>query len=456
MEGPTSPPAPTIAVIGAGPCGLVALKTLLQAGFQARGYEMGSQVGGLWVFQNDNGRGGAYRSLRMNTSRPRTEWRDFPMPEHFGDYPTHSQMAEYFRAYAKHFDLLKNIAFQTEVVHVEPNAKGCQLTVVNRTTGETQTEEVAAVVVASGHHFSPRIPREFSEAFTGTLLHSHQYIDPATPQELRGRRVCVVGMGNSAMDIAVELEASGSVVTLAARTAVWVLPKYWGGRPIDQGNVIPSVVRGKLRRRISTWGVKWLYGSMRSFGLPEPDHLVGEAHPTLSDSLPTLVKEGRVQVEGKIRRIDGKSIEFDGKIAREFDALVCATGYHVEFPFFDPEVISAPGNDLPLFARIFHPRQRHIFFVGLAQTLGAITVTAERQAQFLAEHLAGNYHLPDQDEMNRLLNKERQATRRRYGTSERHTMQLDPEHYALFLEKELARGRKRAQKARGIPFETAN
>ncbi len=448
-----------VAVIGAGCSGLVAAKELRQRGLEPVVFEMGSRVGGLWVFGNDNGRGGAYRSLCINTSRLMTEFSDFPLPASAGDYPGHEQMAKYFADYAEHFDLLRSIRFRVEVRSAEPvgNDEGYRLSVRSRDSGSEEAHFVDALIVANGHHFEPsRPPLPGLAQFSGSVFHSHEYLDSKTPVDLSGRSVCVVGAGNSAVDIASEATLAGARVTIAMRTPTFILPKYLFGKPIDQGTIIPRFLPGTWRRKIATMGVRLFIGKMSDFGLPDPSYDVGQAHPTLSDTLPKLVRCGRVQVRGAIRRIEGNKIWFEDKDAREpgeFDVLILATGYRVSFPFFSPEHISAPDNTLPLFGRVFHPRHRRVFFVGLAQTIGAITRTAELQARWIAAHLSGDYNLPDASEIEESIKENDGAMRARYVPSTRHTMQVDPEEFRHFLSKELTRGQKRARLGQGIPFQ---
>jgi dimethylaniline monooxygenase (N-oxide forming) len=193
---------PSVCVIGAGCSGLTALKALVEAGLPVDGYESGDRVGGNWVFRNTNGQSNIYRSLHINTSRERMQFRDFPMPAGTPDYPRHDVVARYFESYADHFGLKTKISFRTRVTHVMPDAPGGYR--VTLSSGETKRYD--AVVVANGHHWDPRFPEpRFPGRFDGVELHSHAYVSPSEPHDLRGKRVLVVGIGNSAVDIACEL-----------------------------------------------------------------------------------------------------------------------------------------------------------------------------------------------------------------------------------------------------------
>jgi dimethylaniline monooxygenase (N-oxide forming) len=455
QQGPHEGRRQRVCVVGAGCSGLVSVKALREVGHEAHAFELGSKVGGLWVYDNDSGRSAAYDSLCINTSRSEMQFPDYPMPSEYGDYATHRQVAEYFRAYAAHFDLERAVRFRTEVSSAKPTASGYAVVSRNLDTGISKVEHFDALVVASGHHFAPLFPDPPAlGAFDGMSLHSHAYRNPDRPLSLRGQRVVVVGFGNSAVDIASELaQASGpGRVTLSTRRGAWVLPRYLLGRPIDQGRLLPSWLPARLRRRIATWAFRKIRGSMSDFRLPEPDHLIGEAHPTLSDELPALVRSGAIQMRPSIRRLSGKKVEFDDGSEMEVDAIVYCTGYRVSFPFLPADHVSAPDNDLPLFRRVFHPTHRRLFFVGLAQPLGAIMPIADQQARWIADHLAGNYNLPPHAELADDVASERASLKARYVTSRRHTMQIDPSEYSSGVEAEWRRGRRRASRRLGQAF----
>src|SRR5690606_20956606 len=128
-------------------------------------------------------------------------------------------------------------------------------------------------------------------------------------------------------------------------------------------------------------------------------------------------------------RLCGDRVEFqDGSIDRA-DAIIYCTGYRVSFPFFDPDFLDAPDNDLPLFFRVFRPGIPDLFFIGLLQPLGAIMPLAEAQSRWIAEYLCGDYALPSLDRMRRIMERHRSAMFRRYVPSSRHTMQVDFDDY---------------------------
>jgi len=431
-------------VIGAGACGLTAVKALVDAKLSVQCFEKSDRVGGNWVFKNKNGLSSAYRSLHINTSRERMQFRDFPMPKHYPDYPKHDLIARYFQDYADAFGLASCIRFQTAVERAQPRPSGgFRLTLA---TGAA--EDFDALVVANGHHWDPAwpdppIPGEFS----GLELHSHAYLDPDEPHALRGKRVLVVGMGNSAMDIASELGHPGVAeqVFLSARRGAWVLPKYAFGKPIDQGTLIPSFVPARVRRALAELWFRLAVGRLEDFGLPKPDHHLDQAHPTISSDILTRLGSGDVRAKPALVKRDGNQVHFADGSVETVDAIVYATGYKVSFPFFESGVVPLEGNDLPLFLRIFPWDRSDLFFVGLAQPVGAVMPLAEAQGKLIAELLSGSYELPDSAERKRRTERDRAQMFARYVPSRRHTMQLDYDEYLATLAAEARAGRTRAR-----------
>jgi dimethylaniline monooxygenase (N-oxide forming) len=435
---------PRVALIGAGACGIAAAKALSDVGLPFQCFEKGDRVGGNWVFKNKNGQSSAYRSLHINTSRERMQFRDFPMPRAYPDYPRHDLIARYFENYAKEFDLHRHIRFETSVERAEPRAQGG----FRLTLGDGATEEFDALVVANGHHWDPAwpdpaIPGEFS----GLELHSHSYIDPDEPHALRGKRVLVVGMGNSAMDIACELGHPGVAeqVFLSARRGAWVLPKYAFGKPIDQNKLLPPFLPASVKRLISELWYRLAVGRPEDFGLPKPEHHLDQAHPTISPDILTRLGSGDVLAKPALVRREGKRVYFSDGSAEEVDAIIYATGYRVSFPFFDPSVVAAKNNDLPLFLRVFPFDRQDLCFIGLAQPIGAVMPLAEAQAKLVAEMLSGRYELPRSNERKERTERYRAQMLSHYVPSRRHTMQLDFDQYLSELAAETAAGQRRAR-----------
>src|SRR6202012_546998 len=205
-------------VIGAGSSGIAAAQVLQARGIDFDCFEKGSEVGGNWRYENDNGMSSAYRSLHINTSRRVMAFKSLPMPDDYPDYPDHFQMAAYFDEVAERYKLHERIHFNTEVVSVEPatDAPGEWDVTVAGPEGRS-TDRYGAVLVANGHHWDARWPEPAfpgAEDFEGEQIHAHEYREP---EVLHDKRVLVLGIGNSALDIAVESSRIGEKTFLATR-----------------------------------------------------------------------------------------------------------------------------------------------------------------------------------------------------------------------------------------------
>ncbi len=442
-EGETAGVAGRVCLIGAGSSGIAAAKALYERGIDFDCFEKSDRIGGNWVFENKNGMSAAYRDLFINTSRPRMEYSDFPMPESYPDFPHHSQIAAYFEEYVDRFGFRERIVFQTGVEHAGLQQDGSWS--VRLDTGETRTYE--ALLVANGHHWNPRWPEPAfpgSDTFEGVQLHAHSYVDNSI---FEGKRVVVLGMGNSAMDIAVESSYVAERTYLAARQGVWIIPKYVFGKPVDQLRNDPRVPF-KVRQRFIQGLVRSYAGPPERYGLPKPGHRFGEAHPTISGRILDRIQHGTIAPKPNIAALEGETVRFEDGSEVQADVVVYCTGYKITFPFFDEQLISAPDNHIELFRRVFHPDIANVAFIGLLQPLGAIMPLAEAQGAWVGDYLLGDYALPPREEMLADIRADQEAMRRRYVASKRHTIQVDFDDYLHDLASERRAGAARAR-ARG-------
>jgi len=441
---PTAPPA-RVCLIGAGSSGIAAAKALHERGIAFDCFEKSDRVGGNWVFENKNGMSAAYRDLFINTSRPRMQYSDFPMPDSYPDFPHHTQIAAYFEEYVDHFGFRDSITFETAVQHVSRDEDG--VWTVELDTGdrsEIVQRRYEALIVANGHHWLPRWPEPAfpgSESFAGEQLHAHSYLDNSI---FAGRRVVVLGMGNSAMDIAVESSYVAERTYLAARQGVWIIPKYMFGKPVDQLRNDPRVPF-KIRQRFIQQLVKSYAGPPERYGLPKPNHRFGEAHPTISGRILDRIQHGTIAPKPNIASFDGSQVNFVDSSTVEADVVVYCNGYKISFPFLDEGFISAPENHIELFRRVFHPDIHNVFFIGLLPPLGAIMPLAEAQGAWVADHLQGDYALPSDSELRADIAADQAAMRERYVASKRHTIQVDFDDYLHALAKERSAGAARAR-----------
>lgn len=425
---------PSVCIIGAGSSGIVAAKTLHEYGIRFDCFEKGSAIGGNWRYNNDNGMSSAYRSLHINTNRDIMAYSDYPMPREYPMFPHHSQIIRYFDSYVDRFGIRPFIQFKTTVERVWPTDGGYW--VQTESGGVQQKRLYQHVIVANGHHWHPRYPTPpFPGTFTGETLHSHDY---KTPDQIVGRKVLIVGIGNSAVDIACEAARQYSEpVTISTRSGAYILPNWLMGRPFDSlANPLTSRLPLGLQRLLLRASLLLARGRQSAYGVPVPNRPLLSEHPTISQDLLNLSGRGLVRFKPDIRAFAGHEVTFTDGSRDSFDMVIYATGYQVSFPFFDSDFISAGDtNNLQLYHRVIHPDHPGLYFLGLIQPLGAIMPLAELQAQWIARLLTGRCTLPDRAEMLRSIQKQADRNSQRYKPSARHTLQVDFYPYKRLLER---------------------
>jgi dimethylaniline monooxygenase (N-oxide forming) len=425
-----------VCIIGAGSSGVAAAKALKQAGIAFECFEIGSRIGGNWRYENDNGLSSAYRSLHIDTSRKNLQYPDFPTPDDWPDFPSHWQVMQYLQAYAERFGVLEHIRFQVTVTDVSPEAGNWRVTLQN---GESRFYR--AVLVANGHLWDARWP-SFPGNFDGEQIHSHHY---KTAAPFEGKHVLVVGLGNSAVDIAVDLCRRAASVQLSTRRGAWIMPKYILGIPTDRWSAflirklkLPTVVARAIVSKLMYLTV----GDQERYGVKKPPHPMWREHATISQELLPYIGHGWITMRPNVSELRGDKVLFADGAESRVDAIIHATGYRTSFPFLKSDIFSVrDGEPVKLYRRMLSPAHPGLYFVGLVQPIGATIPLVEIQARWLAGVLAGRIALPDHGTMEAEIAAHHAGVKRRYVNSARYTLEVDFRDYAGALRADMASGR---------------
>jgi dimethylaniline monooxygenase (N-oxide forming) len=415
-----------VAIIGAGAGGLCAAKHLKQAGMDVTIYEMGSCIGGLWVYENDNGLSPAYKSLHVNSEAKVTAYKDFPFPDDSPLYPDHRQMVSYLEDYSKSFGLVELIRFRSKVNSVKSLIDQWQVEIDGH-----KPEIFDLVVVASGHQSEPRHP-PFASDFTGEYLHAHSYREP---EGFAGKDVLVVGVGNSACDIASDICTHTKSVTLAARSPVLLMPRMFLGVPTSRvlAKLEKPWMPWPLRRFIRTTIARMAHGTMEQWGFVTPKT---RTHPAGHHLLIGHFIWGRITAKPGIKSIDSTNVEFVDGSHQKFDTMIAATGYEVRTPFLDEQFSPMDGDWPDLYLRIAKPGVQNLFYIGFFNVSGGGNIRMmDDQAKHIAALATGKYSLPDKENMLKSIEAEREHIRQHYPDSPRYGLELDPIEYRAQLAK---------------------
>ncbi|XP_024134978.1 flavin-containing monooxygenase 5 [Oryzias melastigma] len=427
-----------VAVIGAGPSGLTSIKCCLDEGLEPTCFESSNDIGGLWRFKEkpEPGRANIYQSVVVNSSKEMMSYSDFPPPAELPNNMHHSEVMLYLRLYAQEFQLLQSIRFQTTVVSVRRRAdfavKGQWDVETESAEGQRETSVFDAVLVCSGHYTRPHLPlSDFPgiEGFTGRYFHSWEY---RNSNGLEGKKVLVIGMGNSGGDIAVDVSRVAQRVYLSTRSGAWVMGRVGqGGLP---GDVVCSTrMQSLIRNLFPNWSTRAVENKLNEafdhklYGL-KPKHGFWAQIPIVNDDLAGRIISGRVQVKPNVKEFSRTSVVFtDGSVIDEVDTVIFATGYNYSFPFLPPEIQTKSGFRLCLYKHVFPPSLAPptLAVVGFIHGFGAINPLAEMQARWATRVFKGLKELPSEEIMLKEIENDSEVMHQRFVCSERTPLQVD-------------------------------
>lgn len=357
-------------IIGAGFVGLGIAQALKQANINYDQVDASDKIGGNWYH-------GVYESAHIISSRRVTEFTHFPMPRHYPNFPSAQQMLDYLNLFAAHFQLHQHIQLNTKVEQVIPRENNLWEVKFNNQSPKIYK----GVIICNGHHWCKKFPK-FTGEFTGEIIHTKDY---HYREQLRGKRVLVIGGGNSACDVAAEAARIGSKCFLSLRNSVWFIPKSFAGVPVT------DLIRGWMPQwlqRLLVYGmIKLTFGDHEKYGLEKPQYRIFDKHPTLNNEVPYYLQHGRIQIKPEVSHLDGREVEFIDSSREELDLIVCGTGYHVSYPFLPSELQRVEGAIVKCYAGSFLDDYKGIYFIGWGQARGGVGSLVSASGEFFTKCL---------------------------------------------------------------------
>jgi cation diffusion facilitator CzcD-associated flavoprotein CzcO len=368
-------PSRRYCIVGAGPAGLAQARAFKRAGIAFDVIERHGDLGGLWDIENPGTP--MYETARLISSKGLSAFFDFPMPEDYPDYPGHALVLDYLRAFARTYGLTEDIAYGVAVERAEPEGR---LWKVALSSGELRRYK--GLVCATGMNWEPAMP-DIPGRFDGELRHAVSYRDPA---EFEGRRVLIVGGGNSGCDIACDAARTAEAAFISLRRGYRFIPKHVFGVPADvfgaRAGVLPLPLA--LRQRVFQAVLRLVTGNPRRYGLPRPDHRIFESHPIVNAQILHHLDRGDLEARPDLREFAGdKAVFADGSEAR-VDLVLMATGYDTTIPYVDRRHFAWAGSHLKAYLTAFNARHANLFTLGYINTAAGVFADFDRLAHLIA------------------------------------------------------------------------
>jgi hypothetical protein len=395
-----------IAVIGAGPAGLVAAKYLLEEGFHPVLLEQSDSLGGQW---NANApHSGVWPSMRANTSRVTTRFSDLEHLDGVPMFPATQQIRDYLHRYAAHFSLEPNVRLNTCVSEIA--FVGSKWIVTSSQRGEPGVSEIYShVVIASGRHNKPQVPNiKGLDLFKGAggVTHTFHY---RGNKPFTGQRVLVVGNSISGLEICSDLALDpGNHVISVCRKPRYIFSKTLSGRPTDcvAFNRFASLAFRALPLPQAAEGLKQLLlqhcGNPAQYGGLMPSANILEAGITQCQNYLPLVAEGKIIIKGAAAEFTEDAVIFEDGTREALDAVILATGYDLNLPFLSADLrrrLDVDDTHLDLYQHTFHPELPGLACIGLYSQIGPYFPTVELQARWVAMTFSGRRPLPMRETM---------------------------------------------------------
>jgi hypothetical protein len=368
-----------VAIIGGGPTGIGVGRELIEGGIDFDLYETASEFGGVWNSEEPCGR--TYDSLHLISPKFNTQVPDFPMPEEYPVYPNHKLMWKYILSYARHFGLYDHARFNAAVTSLTQEGKRWRLK-----SAAGHDELYSLVVVCTGLHREPIFPDPMPPGqFTGEVLHS---VDFKSLDQMKGKRVLVVGGGNSGCDIAADAVYAADKVYHSTRRGYYYQPKFIAGKPTPQWMMeLGNKFKTKQETQAYILQVFKMAGcDGTDYGLPAPDYPLDGAHPVMNSLILYHIGHGDIDPRGDIASFEGKTVHFKDGTKAEVDQIIYSTGFKRDFPYLDDNLLDWKNGIPDLFLHSTPRNHDNLLFMGFINSAAGLGDGLKTQGLFVLNY----------------------------------------------------------------------
>ena len=417
-------------VVGAGPSGMVMARSLLREGVPFDWYERNPDFGGIWDIEFEGSP--MYQSCHFISSKYTSGFYGAPMPTEFPDYPRWRQILDYIRDTARKYDLYRHVRFNTEVISAEPIAGDRWRVVLSDGT----VNEYDGLICCPGVTWHPNaVTLTGQDAFRGPVRHSQTFRDGL---ELRGRKVLIVGAGNSGVDIACDAARNAEQAYLSVRRGYRFVPKHIAGLPTDalltgkleppKGVVMSSDVNGMLDAMV---------GDLTRYGLPAPDHDALSSHPIMNTQVLHHLAHGDLIAKPDVDHLTETGVVFRDGSEVEIDEVILATGYDYKMPFLDPGLLTWKQGHPQLYLNVFSRELDSLYVLGFVEFSDAAYKRFDEMAQLIMIDINARETGVHKEELTELKRTDTPDLRGgvQYVDSARHTNYVERTTYMAYLAK---------------------